>query len=855
MKGRVFNQKVNVIIDTGSSVTILASSVFSKIAQKDQPSLRTFPDKLFLADGSELPVLGVTTIPFKFGDLLVEHATVIADIESDGLIGLDFMKINSCEINYGEKTFVVNGHALKFTEQQGQLISCRITAAKTITIPPNSEFMIEGKVQKRSGLGQCSVVEPVMSIMQKHGLIPGRVVVNPSKGNVPICVANPSDEPIVLVKGTNIAVASPIVNVCALPNAGETVNQVQNKNGDDEISTDKPDLNVVLQGPLQKHLEDLLDRSKSELTNEQYAKTRNFLFHYAYVFSAGGNDIGRCDILKHQIPTGDNRPIKLPPRQIPIHLKGAVDKELDRLLDMGIIRPSASPWSSCIVVVRKSDGSIRICLDVRAVNARTKHDSFPLPRTDTCLQSMHGSNYFSTLDLYAGFNQILLDERDACKTSFSTERGSFEYVMLPFGLQGGPATCQRLMQTIMTGNELQKRLIIYMDDLICHAPSFDSALESLAEVAFRLLKANLKVKTTKCILFQKSVSFLGHRVSAEGVATCPEKISKVKEWPSPKNLTEVKGFLGLCSYYKSYIPDYGEIAFPLHRLSQKEVTFDWSAECEEAFEKLKSILCSSAILAFPNENDTFIVDTDASLHSIGAVLSQVQNGQERVIAYGSKVLSKQERNYCTTRRELLAIVHFVPKWRHFLLAKKFLLRSDHGSLHWLFNWRNPEGQIARWLEILGPFDFDIEHRSGKKHSNADGMSRIPCVQCGDGIESDENDRSEDLRTKARRIVETIKTQKKKTKLRVSDDKKIAKENEISVETNETVKPAVQAVTGDHNYAFPKPLSEESDHASNAQADLNSSRSSDSANAEPDDTPEDHWLSRLYEGGNRGNAEK
>ena len=202
----------------------------------------------------------------------------------------------------------------------------------------------------------------------------------------------------------------------------------------------------------------------------------------------------------------------------------------------------------------------------------------------------------------------------------------------------------------MAGNSLEKRLIIYMDDLIIHAQTFDEALEALAEVAYRLLKANLKVKTSKCILFQVNVSFLGHKVSAEGVATCPEKIEKVKEWPTPANISEVKGFLGLCSYYKSFIPEYGEIAYPLHCLSQKDVQFKWTSECQNAFEKLKHILCTSPILAFPNDTDQFIVDTDASLHSIGAVLSQVQNGVERVIAYGSKVLSKQQRNYCTTRR-------------------------------------------------------------------------------------------------------------------------------------------------------------------------------------------------------------
>ena len=578
MKAKVGKQKVDVIIDTGSSVTILASSIFHRLSKQEQKKLRTFNDKLFMADGTELPVKGIIEIPFKFGNKTIRHNTVIADIESDGLIGLDFMKTNNCELNYRQKTFSINGHSFRFNEENCHYVSCRIKAAATIMIPPNSEFMIEGKVQRKRGMGLVSIVEPVNSIIEKHGVIPGRVIVDPSKGSVPICIANPTDETVVLNKGTDLAIATPVVNLCALSNE----NTEPDQNNETEINlghdTGKPNLDDFLEGPLPEHLQELLERSIDDLTDIQIAKTRNFLFHYSYIFSAGGNDIGRCDILKHKIPTGDSKPVKLPPRQIPIHLRGAVNDELDRLLDMGIIRPSASPWSSCIVVVRKTDGTIRICLDVRAVNARTKHDSFPLPRTDTCLQSMSGSNYFSTLDLYAGFNQILLDENDACKTSFSTERGSFEYVSLPFGLQGGPATCQRLLQNIMASGDLQKRLIIYMDDLICHAPTFDSALDALSEVAFRLLKANLKVKTSKCVLFKKSVSFLGHRVSKEGVATCPEKINKVMEWPCPKNLTEVKGFLGLCSYYKSYIPNYGEIAYPLHRLSQKDVSFDWTIE-------------------------------------------------------------------------------------------------------------------------------------------------------------------------------------------------------------------------------------------------------------------------------------
>ena len=194
-----------------------------------------------------------------------------------------------------------------------------------------------------------------------------------------------------------------------------------------------------------------------------------------------------------------------------------------------MIRPSSSPWSSCVVVVRKANGEIRLCLDVRAVNARSKHDSYPLPRVDTCLESMHGSQFFSSLDLANGFLQIEMDERDRCKTAFSVMgKGFFEFETLPFGLQGGPGTCQRLLEQIMRGLQWVC-VIIYMDDLTCYAKTFEDALSGLSKVLQRLRSANLKLKTTKCILFQSSVSFLGHRVSKDGISTDPAKIEKVRD--------------------------------------------------------------------------------------------------------------------------------------------------------------------------------------------------------------------------------------------------------------------------------------------------------------------------------------
>ena len=272
---------------------------------------------------------------------------------------------------------------------------------------------------------------------------------------------------------------------------------------------------------------------------------------------------------------------------------------------------------------------------------------------------------------------------------------------------------------------------MYLDDLVIFSSTFDEAVNRLDTVFQRLASAGLKLNPKKCNLFRKEVAYLGHVVSEDGVSTDPEKISAITQWPRPKNLTEVRSFLGTCSYYRRFIRNFSQIAKPLHLLTEKNRPFDWTPNCDDAFHLLKSALTSSPILAYPNEIDGFILDCDACNTGVGAVLSQVQDGQERVIAYFSKSLGKAERHYCVTRKELLAIVLAVKHFHHYLLGKLFKVRTDHGALRWLMNFKNPEGQVARWIEVLSTYQFEIEHRPGVKHGNADGLSRRPCneIEC------------------------------------------------------------------------------------------------------------------------------
>ncbi len=286
------------------------------------------------------------------------------------------------------------------------------------------------------------------------------------------------------------------------------------------------------------------------------------------------------------------------------------------------------------------------------------------------------------------------------------------------------------METVLAGLNWQVCLV-YLDDIIVTGKTFADMITNLDLVLVKLSEAGLKLKPRKCQLFKREVEFLGHVITQEGVKTDPKKIEVVRDWPKPENIHALRSFLGFCSYYRRFIPNFSEMAKPLHCLSEKGQKFIWSEKCNLAFGILKQKLVEAPVLAHPDFTEPFIIDTDASDLAIGAVLSQNIGGQEHVIAYASRTLTKAEKTVCVTRKELLALVHFVKYFRHYLYGKAFTARTDHSSLRWLMNFKNPEGQMARWLEVLSAYDMKIIHRPGRLHRNADGLSRMNTWnQCG-----------------------------------------------------------------------------------------------------------------------------
>uniref|UniRef100_A0A3Q1J2D2 ribonuclease H n=1 Tax=Anabas testudineus TaxID=64144 RepID=A0A3Q1J2D2_ANATE len=471
---------------------------------------------------------------------------------------------------------------------------------------------------------------------------------------------------------------------------------------------------------------ELGQRSGAHLGEQQREQLQQLLAEFVDIFAARDEDCTRTGLVQHHINTGEAQPIRLRPHRLPLSKRQAAAELITAMAANGIIEPSDSPWAAPVVMVRKKGGGWRLCVDYRRLNAVTLKDSYPLPRIDDALDYVAGSCWFSSLDLRSGYWQVELAPEARAKTAFTIGQGLWQFRVMPFGLCNAPATFERLMERVLKDIP-RSRCVVYLDDLLVHARDFEGALANLREVFTVIRQAGLRLNPAKCNLLARETAFLGHVVSEHGVSTDPAKVSAVRDWPTPTTASELRSFLGLASYYRRFVRGFATIASPLHRLTEKGKRFEWSSAYTTAFQQLKAALADAPVLALPDPQQPFILDTDASNVGVGAVLSQGGEAGERAVAFYSCSLNRAERNYCVTRRELLAVVLAVRHYRPYLLGNRFTLRTDHASLTWLLNFRQPEGQVARWLEVLQEYDFEIQHRPGRQHSNADALSRRPCA--------------------------------------------------------------------------------------------------------------------------------
>ena len=335
------------------------------------------------------------------------------------------------------------------------------------------------------------------------------------------------------------------------------------------------------------------------------------------------------------------------------------------------------------------------------------------------------TQYFSTLDLAAGYWQVQMDNNSQEKTAFSTYSGHYEFRVMPFGLCNAPSTFQRLMETVLAGST-RSCCLVYSDDVMVIGKNFLEHLDNLRNVFERFRIANLKLKPEKCCLAGSEVLYLGYVVSREGILADPAKIDAVKNFPQPFDVRSLRSFLGLASYYRRFIENFSSVASPLYELTRKDVGFSWESIHHNAFCKLKQLLISAPVLAFPDFARGFVLETDASGVGLGAILAQShEDGTVHPIAYASRTLQLHEKNYATTELEALGIVWAIKHFHHYLYGHHCEVYTDHEPLIALLNTPHPSGKLARWGLILQDVDLVIRYRSGKKNAGADALSRLP----------------------------------------------------------------------------------------------------------------------------------
>lgn len=472
------------------------------------------------------------------------------------------------------------------------------------------------------------------------------------------------------------------------------------------------------------------------LSEPEQLKVRDLLYKYSSVFSAHEGDLGCTDLLAHEIPLVDDVPIRQRYRRIPPSDYDSVKAHINQLLEAQVIRESCSPYASPIVLVKKKDGSLRMCVDYRQLNSKTRRDAFPLPRIEESLDALSGAKWFSTLDLASGYNQVPMAEKDKSKTAFCTPFGLFEFNRMPFGLCNAPSTFQRLMERLFGAQHFQS-LLLYLDDVIVFSSTVDQHLNRLESVLSCLQREGLKVKLEKCCFFRTAVKYLGHVISEAGVSTDPEKVAAVSTWCHPITVSELRSFLGFASYYRRFVQGFARLSAPLHRLvaalcgkhkkgKGQLIGAAWTKECEESFKQLKASLTTAPVLAYADFSLPFILEIDASHRGLGAVLSQDQGGRIRPVAYASRALSPSERNmsnYSSMKLEFLALKWaMTEKFREYLLGHKCVVWTDNNPLSYL-NTAKLGATEQRWAAQLAAFDFTIRYRSGRSNVNADSLSR------------------------------------------------------------------------------------------------------------------------------------
>ena len=420
----------------------------------------------------------------------------------------------------------------------------------------------------------------------------------------------------------------------------------------------------------------------------------------------------------------EGHPICQRPYRVALNKRDVIDAELDKMLKLGIVRPSASEWASPVHLVPKKDGSTRFCVDYRKLNSVTIKDRYPLPVIREIFDQLTGAKVFTLMDLRSGFWQLPVQPNSIHKTAFTCHRGLYEFTRMPFGLCNAPSAYQRAMNQVLA-QFIGKSAMVFIDDIVIFSKNEADHKKHLAEVLNALKEAGLTVKQEKCTFGCSQIDLLGYVVSGDGITAQPQKTTAIRNLPPPQDVPTLRSFLGMAGYYRQLVPHYAELAEPLHQLTRKSVKWEWTAVHQNAFNHLRQALISPCVMAYPSVNDPYILYTDASDYAIGGILCQEDSqGVERPLQYISAQLDVTQRKWATVEKESFAVIYCLKKLRPYLLGSEFVVYTDHKPLLSLFTKEMANTKIQRWAVLMSEYGAKVKYRPGPNNVRADMLSRI-----------------------------------------------------------------------------------------------------------------------------------
>ena len=728
-------QTSKALIDTGAQISCMSEHIYRKSFKNYEvrPSSLT---NIVGVCGEVHRILGLITVPFRLDGIVLEHTFHLFEkLHQPVILGMDFLRQHKARIDLEECTVSFKSTNCSESRENNEEPSvCYISLGQepktcvglvrtvsSVIVEPHSECTLPVKISFSANsaplVDDSVLLEPTVGLYQEN-LVGSKCLSSVDHGSSAYRVLNPTNYPVFLKEDFVIA-TSHLVDE-------QNIQQVTDH--DEQASVNLLDESVENNSEIHyKNIaKDLgFNLDNSELSEEQKRKLYTFLGRNRDIFAKDSSELTEAKLHKHVIHTTTEKPVSRPPyRQTP-KMREETERQTKEMLANGIIRESDTPWHSPTVLVKKRNGEYRFAIDYRELNKITEPISFPIPTITEVFDTLADSKaqIFSLIDLRSGFHQIGLCPSTAEKASFITHQGVFTPTRLQFGLKNSPMCFQNLMSKVL--KDLNWKIaLVYIDDILIFSKNFDEHLEHLDKVFQNLRAANLKIHPGKCRFAVQEIVYLAHRINSFGIKVDDSKYQAIETYPVPKNVKNVRAFLGMAQFYRRYIKSFATIALPLNKLLRKETKFVWTEECQVAFETLRRALVTAPVLAFPQFDKPFILAVDASDESIGYVLSQLDSdNREHPVAYGGRALRNEELKWHITDKEGLSLVEAIRQFRPYLANVPFTVYTDNVSVKYLQQIKDCQGRLGRWSLLLQGYNMQIIHKSSRNNANADGLSR------------------------------------------------------------------------------------------------------------------------------------